>query len=135
MYAYVKVIIERPNVHGAAARRPRIQRRPDLLLALRGGKAVRTELETGVSDEHWIEVTNRRPPVDRRVAQRLGPLDADRRHGTGDPGRPVSPHRRRAGRASPRRRAETKRRERHAALADAGSVGSDAADQETGDRT
>jgi hypothetical protein len=27
------------------------------------GKAVRTELETGVSDDDWIEVTNRRPPV------------------------------------------------------------------------
>ena len=27
------------------------------------GKAVRTEVETGVSDDEWIEVTNRRPPV------------------------------------------------------------------------
>ncbi len=33
------------------------------------GKAVRTEVETGVSDDKWIEVTNRRRPVDPEAPQ------------------------------------------------------------------
>ncbi len=63
MYAYAEVIVERPGVRAL----------PLAALTYRGdqasywryenGKAVRTEIETGVSDGKWIEVTNRqRPP-------------------------------------------------------------------------
>ena len=50
---------------GAAAGRPHPSRRPDVLLEIRDGKAVQTEIETGVSDGEWIEVTNRRVPGPR----------------------------------------------------------------------
>ena len=63
MYAYAKVIIERPGVRAV----------PVDALAPSGdqiywweydnGHAVRTEIETGVSDGEWVEVTNRRVPA------------------------------------------------------------------------
>jgi len=62
-YAYVNLIIERPGVRAL----------PDRALTYSGdkayywthfnGHAVQTEVQTGVSDGEWIEVTNRRPPV------------------------------------------------------------------------
>ena len=65
MYAYAEVIVERPGVRAL----------PLAALAYRGdqasywrydnGKAVRTEIETGVSDGKWIEVTNHRAPASR----------------------------------------------------------------------
>ena len=102
MYAYAEVIVERPGVRAL----------PLAALTYRGdqasywryenGKAVRTEIETGVSDGEWIEVTHRRVPASRTGARRQAILDVDRRLGTGDPRRPVDPHRRRlrANRAS-----------------------------------
>ena len=63
MYAYAEVIVECPGVRAL----------PLAALAYRGdqasywrydnGKAVRTEIETGVSDGEWIEVTHRRVPA------------------------------------------------------------------------
>jgi multidrug efflux pump subunit AcrA (membrane-fusion protein) len=60
MYAYAEVVIEHPGVRAL----------PQATLGFRGerafywryerGKAVRTEVETGVSDGQWIEVTHRR---------------------------------------------------------------------------
>ena len=65
MYAYAEVIIERPGVRAL----------PLAALTHRGdqasywkyedGKAVRTEIETGISDGQWIEVTHRRVPASR----------------------------------------------------------------------
>ena len=53
------------------------------------GHAERTEIQTGVSDGEWIEVTN----LQREKESASMPLEADQRFGTGDPGRPVDPHR------------------------------------------
>src|SRR5262249_48895919 len=59
MYAYVKVMIEHPGVRALP---------PDALVysgdrtwcwLYKKGHAVRTEVQTGVSDGDWIEVTNR----------------------------------------------------------------------------
>ena len=65
MYAYAEVIIERPGVRTL----------PLAALTHRGdqasywkyedGKAVQTEIETGISDGQWIEVTHRRVPASR----------------------------------------------------------------------
>ena len=65
MYAYAEVIVERPGVRAL----------PLAALTHRGdqasywkyedGKAVQTEIETGVSDGEWIEVTYRRAPASR----------------------------------------------------------------------
>ena len=70
MYAYVKVIIERPGVRAL----------PESALTYSGdkayywthenGHAVRTEVQTGVSDGEWIEVTNRRVPALRGGSRR-----------------------------------------------------------------
>ena len=63
MYAYVKVVIERPNVQ-ALPESALVHNGDQILCWLyENGKAVQTELETGVSDDDWVEVTNRRPPV------------------------------------------------------------------------
>jgi len=63
MYAYAEVIVERPSVRAL----------PLAALSYRGdqasywgydnGKAMRTEIETGISDGKWIEVTHRREPA------------------------------------------------------------------------
>ena len=64
MYAYVNVIIERPNVRALPLDALEYSGDQTFCRLYEGGKAVRTELETGVSDGKWIEVTNRRPPTD-----------------------------------------------------------------------
>jgi multidrug efflux pump subunit AcrA (membrane-fusion protein) len=59
MYAYGKVIIERPNVRALPA--SAIVRSGDQTYYWRyeNGHAVRTEVQTGISDGDWVEVTNR----------------------------------------------------------------------------
>jgi RND family efflux transporter MFP subunit len=63
MYAYGKVVIERPNVRAVPVKALTYRGEQTFCWLHQDGKAVRTELETGVSDGTWIEVTNRRPPV------------------------------------------------------------------------
>jgi HlyD family secretion protein len=63
MYAYVKVVIERSNVRALPVDALDYSGGQTTCWLYESGKAVRTELETGVSDDKWIEVTNRRPPV------------------------------------------------------------------------
>jgi multidrug efflux pump subunit AcrA (membrane-fusion protein) len=63
MYAYVKVVIERPNVLALPLDALVYNGQQTLCWLYENGKAVQAELETGVSDDRWIEVTNRRPPV------------------------------------------------------------------------
>jgi HlyD family secretion protein len=63
MYAYVTVVIERPDVR-ALPRHALVHDGDQTVCWLyKSGKAVRTELEMGVSDDKWVEVTNRRAPV------------------------------------------------------------------------
>ena len=64
MYAYVKVIIERPHVQALPIDAVFSSGDQSFCWRYESGKAVRTELATGVSDDDWIEVTNLRPPVD-----------------------------------------------------------------------
>ena len=93
MYAYAKVIIERPGVRALPV--AALTYRGDKAFCWRyeNGHAVRTEIQTGVSDGEWIEVTNRRVPTSPGRPRRQAILDADRRLGTGDPRRPVDPRR------------------------------------------
>jgi multidrug efflux pump subunit AcrA (membrane-fusion protein) len=62
MYAYADVIIERPGVRTLPL--SALVHKGDQTLCFRyeKGKAVRTEIQTGVNDGEWIEVTNRRVP-------------------------------------------------------------------------
>ena len=65
MYAYGKIVVERPNVRDAARRPPSPM--PAASRSSGGtqdGRALRTEVQTGISDGEWIEVTNRRVEQD-----------------------------------------------------------------------
>ncbi len=68
MYAYGKVIIERPNVR--ALPESALVRSGDQTFYWRyeDGHAVRTEVQTGVSDGDWVEVTNRQQDGESRPA-------------------------------------------------------------------
>jgi HlyD family secretion protein len=63
MYAYGEVTIEHAGVRALPVDALVYSGDQTFCWLYDNGKAVRTELETGVSDDQWIEVTNRRPPV------------------------------------------------------------------------
>jgi HlyD family secretion protein len=63
MYAYVSIVIERPNVQSLPVEAIEYSGDQVFCWLYEGGKAVRTQVDTGINDEHWIEVTNHRPPV------------------------------------------------------------------------
>ncbi len=65
MYAYAKVIIERPGVRALPLAALTYRGDQTFCWRYEDGKSVRTEVETGVSDGEWIEVTNRRAPASR----------------------------------------------------------------------
>ena len=58
MYAYAKVIIERPGVRALPLAALTHTGEKTYCWKHQNGKAVRAEIETGVSDGEWIEVTN-----------------------------------------------------------------------------
>ena len=62
MYAYGNVIIERPGVRALPLDALVYSGDQTFCWQYDKGHAVRTEIETGVSDGDWIEVTNRRIP-------------------------------------------------------------------------
>ncbi len=68
MYAYGKVIIERPGVHALPLRALTYSGDRSYCWFHQDGHAVRTEIETGVSDGTWVEVTNHR----RRAQNQTG---------------------------------------------------------------
>jgi multidrug efflux pump subunit AcrA (membrane-fusion protein) len=63
MYAYVKVLIEHSGVQALPAEALSYNGDQALCWFYESGKAVRNEVKTGISDDKWIEVTNRRVPV------------------------------------------------------------------------
>lgn len=60
MYAYGRVIIERPGVLAVPAAALIHDGDQTFYWSYESGKAVRTEVQTGVSDGKWVEVTNHR---------------------------------------------------------------------------
>lgn len=73
MYAYGKVIIERPNVRALPLSALTYSGDKAYYWSYDNGKAVRTEIQTGVSDNEWIEVTNRgRGPASPALVQQVG---------------------------------------------------------------
>ncbi|MHC5542456.1 efflux RND transporter periplasmic adaptor subunit, partial [Singulisphaera rosea] len=62
MYAYGNVIIERPNVRALPLNALVYSGEQTFCWIHENGKAVRIEIETGVSDDNWVEVTNHRRP-------------------------------------------------------------------------
>lgn len=63
MYAYGKVIIERPNIRAIPMAALVHRGEKTYYWSCEDGKAVRTEVQTGVTDGEWIEVTSRQVPA------------------------------------------------------------------------
>jgi len=62
MYAYANVIIERPDVRALPVGALTHSGEKTYCWKYEDGRAVKTEIQTGVGDGEWIEVTNRRIP-------------------------------------------------------------------------
>ena len=69
MYAYAKVIIERPGVRALPLAALTYSGEKTYCWTHENGQAVRTEIQTGVSDGEWIEVTNRQRPAGRPTGE------------------------------------------------------------------
>jgi multidrug efflux pump subunit AcrA (membrane-fusion protein) len=84
MYAYGKVIIERSNVRALPL--TSLIRSGDQTFYWRyeDGHAVRTEVQTGVSDGNWIEVTNRQLPPKAPGDEPWAPIDGTEQVIVGD---------------------------------------------------
>jgi RND family efflux transporter MFP subunit len=65
MYAYAKVIIERPGARALPVAALTHSGERTFCWTYKDGRAARTEIQTGVTDGDWIEVTNRAVPVSR----------------------------------------------------------------------
>lgn len=63
MYAYGKVIIERPNVRAIPMAALVHRGEKTYYWSCEDNKAIRTEVQTGVTDGEWIEVTSRLKPA------------------------------------------------------------------------
>ena len=111
MYAYGKVIIERPNVRALPRRRSSTAAtRPSA-----GG--TRTARRCGPrSRRASATASGSRSPTAGRSGGPARSLDADRRLGAGDPRRPVDPHRGRGGAGRPGGRDQDGRRRREGAV-------------------
>ena len=93
MYAYGKVVVERPDVRALPKSALTHAGGKSFIWRYENGHAVRTEVQTGVEDGEWIEVTNRRVESKSAGEEELG---TDRPLGTGAHGQQaVNPHRRR----------------------------------------
>jgi HlyD family secretion protein len=84
MYAYAKVIIERPEVQALPESALIYDGDKAYCWMYEGGHAVRTELRTGVGDGEWIEVTNRQASPTDRVADNWVPIDGKEKVIVGD---------------------------------------------------
>ena len=86
MYAYAKVIIERPGVRALPLAALTYSGEQTYCWQNENGKAVRTEIQTGVSDGEWIEVTNRprRAPAAQHAADPWAPIDGSEQVILGD---------------------------------------------------
>lgn len=90
MYAYGKVVIERPNVRALPVKALTYSGDQTFCWRYEGnganGRAVKTEIQTGVSNGEWIEVTNHRVPSspDAPSAEAWKPIDGSEQVILGD---------------------------------------------------
>lgn len=75
MYAYGKVIIDRPNVRAIPEKALIHQGDSTFYWQYSNGKSIRTEIETGVSDGAWVEVLNRKGKADALSSESWVPFD------------------------------------------------------------
>ncbi|MBV8309601.1 MAG: efflux RND transporter periplasmic adaptor subunit [Planctomycetaceae bacterium] len=84
MYAYGKVIIERPGVRALPLAALTHSGDQTFCWIYDNGHAVRTEIRTGVSDREWIEVTNLQRPAASHVDQPWTPINGSEKVILGD---------------------------------------------------
>jgi multidrug efflux pump subunit AcrA (membrane-fusion protein) len=84
MYAYAKVIIERPGVRALPVSALAYGGDKTFCWSYRDGRSVRTEVRTGVSDGDWIEVTNLQRPEASPGAESWVPVDGTEKIILGD---------------------------------------------------
>jgi multidrug efflux pump subunit AcrA (membrane-fusion protein) len=84
MYAYGKVIIERPNVLALPVSALTHIGEKTYYWTYKDGKAAQTEIQTGVSDGEWIEVTNRQNPSTDQGEEPWAPIDGSEKVILGD---------------------------------------------------
>jgi len=94
MYAYGKVIIERPNVRAVPTSTLVKNAEKTFYWTYKDGKALPTEVRTGVSDGEWTEVTSRQLPPTSSGGDPWTPIDGSEQVIVGDlsiltPGSPV----------------------------------------------
>lgn len=75
MYAYGRIYIERPGVRALPAAALAYDGSRTFCWLYEGEKAVRAEIETGVSDGNWVEVTDRRPGTEMSEGDGWVPFD------------------------------------------------------------
>ncbi len=68
MYADVKVLIEHPNIQALPYDALIYNGDQTFCWTYSNGRSLRTEIQTGVSDGEWIEVTNRRVPSSKAAS-------------------------------------------------------------------
>ena len=74
MYSYAKIIIERPEAKALPVAALTYSGEKTFCWTYKDGRAVRTEVRTGISDGDWIEVTNLQRPSSSRVADLWMPV-------------------------------------------------------------
>lgn len=84
MYAYAKVIIERPGVHSLPVAALTHIGEKTYCWRYENGRAVRTEIRTGVSDGEWIEVTNLQNPNAAKDQETWVPINGSEKLILGD---------------------------------------------------
>ena len=84
MYAYAKVIIDRPNVRALPLAALTYNGEKTYCWRHQDGKAIRTEVQTGVSDGKWIEVTNFQLPPAPNGADPWAPVSGSEQVILGD---------------------------------------------------
>ena len=75
MYAYGKVIIEHPNARALPAAALVHNGDQTFYWRYEDGHALRTEVQTGISDGTWTEVTNRQAPPNAPGGEPMVPID------------------------------------------------------------
>ena len=75
MYAYGKVVVERPDVRALPKSAFTYAGGKSFIWRYENGHAVRTEVQTGIRDGEWIEVTNRRIKSISSEAEQWTPIE------------------------------------------------------------
>ncbi len=84
MYAYAKVIIERPGVRALPVSALTYSGEKTFCWTYQDGHAQRAEIRTGVSDDEWMEVTNLQRPTASTIAHPWTPINGSEQVILGD---------------------------------------------------